>query len=407
MNKKLRVCFYLRSNYKTADGKTPILVRLYLNKERIILGSSSCAIEANLWDSVKGRVKGRSIQAASINNQLEHIETDLMTIFRKYEFSENLSLDLIKSEYLGKEETKGSFLSFFAEYLATIKEEVGITRAMASVEKFTVLKKRFETFIKKRYRRSDLLMGEMTYRVISEFEHFLLTDGKCCHNTVMRMLRNFKTVTIRAIKLGLMKQDPFVNYKIRFEKVDRGFLTDEEIEKLIKKEFSIKRLEQVRDIFVFSIFTGLAYIDVANLTGKNIVTLDGKQWIMPRRQKTDVPTNVLLLDIPRMIIEKYKLMMTDDDKGRLLPILSNQKMNAYLKEIADICGIEKRLSFHLARHTFATMALTKGVSIESVSKMLGHTNIQTTQIYARIINKKVEADMLSLSTKLDFSTAAI
>ena len=221
------------------------------------------------------------------------------------------------------------------------------------------------------------------------------------------MLRNFKTVTIRAIKLGLMKQDPFVNYKIRFEKVDRGFLTDEEIEKLIKKEFSIKRLEQVRDIFVFSIFTGLAYIDVANLTGKNIVTLDGKQWIMTRRQKTDVPTNVLLLDIPRMIIEKYKLMMTDDDKGRLLPILSNQKMNAYLKEIADICGIEKRLSFHLARHTFATMALTKGVSIESVSKMLGHTNIQTTQIYARIINKKVEADMLSLSTKLDFSTAAI
>lgn len=330
-----------------------------------------------------------------------------MTIFRKYEFSENLSLDLIKSEYLGKEETKDSFLTFFAEYLATIKEEVGITRAMASVEKFTVLKKRFETFIKKRYRRSDLLMGEMTYRVISEFEHFLLTDGKCCHNTVMRMLRNFKTVTIRAIKLGLMKQDPFVNYKIRFEKVDRGFLTDEEIEKLMKKEFSIKRLEQVRDIFVFSIFTGLAYIDVANLTGKNIVTLDGKQWIMTRRQKTDVPTNVLLLDIPRMIIEKYKLMMTDDDKGRLLPILSNQKMNAYLKEIADICGIEKRLSFHLARHTFATMALTKGVSIESVSKMLGHTNIQTTQIYARIINKKVEADMLSLSTKLDFSTAAI
>lgn len=160
-------------------------------------------------------------------------------------------------------------------------------------------------------------------------------------------------------------------------------------------------------LIVFYLFTGLAYIDVANLTGKNIVTLDGKQWIMTRRQKTDVPTNVLLLDIPRMIIEKYKLMMTDDDKGRLLPILSNQKMNAYLKEIADICGIEKRLSFHLARHTFATMALTKGVSIESVSKMLGHTNIQTTQIYARIINKKVEADMLSLSTKLDFSTAAI
>lgn len=406
MKRNFRVGFYLRS-YKTKDGKCPVLIRLYLNKGRIILGSAGVTVDEKIWDNTKGRAKGRSVDVAKINKDLDKIEADLIYLFHRFEYDENLSLDFIKSQYIGTENNKDSFLTFFGEYLATIKEEVGITRAMASVEKFTVLKKRFETFIKKRYRRSDLLMGEMTYRVISEFEHFLLTNGKCCHNTVMRMLRNFKTVTIRAIKLGLMKQDPFVNYKIRFEKVDRGFLTDEEIEKLMKKEFSIKRLEQVRDIFVFSIFTGLAYIDVANLTGKNIVTLDGKQWIMTRRQKTDVPTNVLLLDIPRMIIEKYKLMMTDDDKGRLLPILSNQKMNAYLKEIADICGIEKRLSFHLARHTFATMALTKGVSIESVSKMLGHTNIQTTQIYARIINKKVEADMLSLSTKLDFSTAAI
>lgn len=207
--------------------------------------------------------------------------------------------------------------------------------------------------------------------------------------------------------MGVMKQDPYANYKIRFQKVDRGFLTDEEIEKLMTKEFSIKRLEQVRDIFIFSCFTGLAYIDVSHLQRKHIVTIDGRPWIMTKRQKTDVPTNVLLLDIPRMIIEKYKEAMADDENERLLPVLSNQKMNAYLKEIADICGIEKRLSFHLARHTFATMAISKGVPVESVSKMLGHTNIQTTQIYARIINKKVENDMLNLSSKLTFSTAAL
>ena len=407
MNKKLRVCFYLRSNYKTNEGKTPILVRLYLQKERISLGSTSCSVDEKLWDNVKGRVKGRTAEAQQINAQLEHIESDLMYIFRRHEFDDNLSLDLIKSEYLGKEEDKDSFLAFYDEYLKSIREEVGITRAMASVEKFTVMKKRFEAFLKKRYNRKDLLMGEMTYKVISEFEHFLLTDSKCCHNTVMRMMRNFKTVTIRAIKMGVMKQDPFTNYKIRFEKVDRGFVTDEEIQAMMSKEFTIKRLEQVRDIFIFSCFTGLAYIDVAHLQRKHIVTLDGRQWIMTKRQKTDVPTNVLLLDIPRLIIEKYKDTMADDEQERLLPVLSNQKMNAYLKEIADLCGIEKRLSFHLARHTFATMAISKGVPVESVSKMLGHTNIQTTQIYARIINKKVETDMITLSSKLGFDTASL
>ncbi len=407
MNKTMRVCFYLRSNYKNQDGKTPILIRLYLQKERIIVGSSYCFVEEKQWESTKGRVKGRTAEAMNINRQLDRIEQDIMYIFRRHEFDENLSLDLIKAEYLGNDEEPDSFINFFDEYLNRIKEEVGITRAMASVEKFSVIKKRFEQFIKSRYNRRDLKMGELNYKVISEFEHFLLTESKCCHNTVMRMLRNFKTVTILAMKMGVLKQDPFGSYKIRFDKVDRGFLTDEEISLLMQKEFKVKRLEQVRDIFVFSIFTGLAYIDVANLTSKHIVNLNGIEWIMTKRQKTDVPTNILLLDIPKLIIEKYKEMMKDDEKGRLLPILSNQKMNAYLKEIADLCGIEKRLSYHLARHTFATMALSKGVPVESVSKMLGHTNIKTTQIYARVINKKIESDMLQLSQKLDFSTQAI
>ena len=150
-------------------------------------------------------------------------------------------------------------------------------------------------------------------------------------------------------------------------------------------------MELVRDLFVFSCFTGLAYIDVANLTPENIVTLDDKQWIMTKRQKTSVATNVLLLDIPKNIIEKYSGKIYRN--GKLFPMLTNQRTNSYLKEIADICGIKKDLTFHMARHTFATMSLSKGVSMESVSKMLGHTNIKTTQIYAHITNKKIEHDM--------------
>ena len=204
--------------------------------------------------------------------------------------------------------------------------------------------------------------------------------------------------------MGVLHHDPFANYHFHLELVDRGFLTDEEILKIVNKKLTIPRLSLVRDIFIFSCFTGLSYIDVANLTPEHLVNMDDKQWIMTKRQKTNVESNILLLDIPKQIIAKYSNKTHHD--GKLFPVLSNQKMNAYLKEIADICGIGKNLTFHMARHTFATMSLSKGVPMESVSKMLGHTNIKTTQIYARITNKKIEHDMEELAGKLGkFNTA--
>ena len=211
-------------------------------------------------------------------------------------------------------------------------------------------------------------------------------------------MKIFKTITILGQKLGVLHHDPFANFRFHMEHVDRGFLTDDEILKIVNKKITIPRLSLVRDIFTFSCFTGLSYIDVANLTPEHLVSMDDKQWIMTKRQKTNVESNVLLLDIPKQIIAKYSNNTYHD--GKLFPVLSNQKMNAYLKEIADICGISKNLTFHVARHTFATMSLSKGVPMESVSKMLGHTNIKTTQIYARITNKKIEHDMEQLADKL-------
>ena len=406
MIRKFRVCFYLRS-YKTKEGKSPILVRLYLNGERMILGSAGFNVEEKQWDKSKGRVKGRTSEANKVNEALERIELDLMHVYRRCEFSDTLSLDVIKALYLGKSSDSDSFFKFFDDFLTKLKEEVGISRSQASYTKYDVIRRRFATFLKERFGRSDLRMGELSYKYISDFEHYCLTAIKLKQNTTMRIMRNLKTVILRAQKMGLLKNDPFLNFKIRFEKTDRGFLSDEEIAKLMNHRFSVKRLEQVRDIFVFSCFTGLAYIDLVQLSKEHIVKIDGREWIMKNRQKTDVPSSVLLLDVAKQILNKYKEQMADDPHGRLLPVCSNQKMNAYLKEIADLCGIEKRLSCHLARHTFATLALSKGVSVESVSRMLGHTNIQTTQIYARIVNKKIESDMLSLSSKLDFVSAAL
>ena len=249
-----------------------------------------------------------------------------------------------------------------------------------------------------KYSRKDIGLNEFTPAVVQDFHLYMSTVTGCAYNTSVKKVKTLKTITIYAQKRGFLLHDPFVNHHFHMEPVDRGFLTDEEILRVANKDLGIQRLELVRDIFIFSCFTGLAYIDVSNLTPDHIVTMDDKQWIMTKRQKTSVETNVLLLDIPRAIIAKYSHKTYRD--GKLFPVLTNQKTNSYLKEIADLCGIKKKLTFHLARHTFATMSLSKGVPIESVSKMLGHTNIRTTQIYARITNKKIEHDMEQLSEKL-------
>lgn len=212
-------------------------------------------------------------------------------------------------------------------------------------------------------------------------------------------MKFFKQVINKAIRAGLITVDPFNGYKISVQRVDRGFLSEDDLKKMMEKEFASKRLEQVRDIFVFACFSGLAYIDLANLRVDNIQKMfDGRLWIVTHRQKTNTKVTVPLLPPAIKILKKYEGKYLD---GQLLPIITNQKLNCYLKEIADICGIEKNLTFHLARHTFATtMTLGKGVPIESVSKMLGHTNIQTTQIYARITNEKISHDMENLAKNL-------
>ena len=237
---------------------------------------------------------------------------------------------------------------------------------------------------------------------IRDFEVYLLTHEKVSHNTMAKFMQFFKRIFILARNNGIIVHDPFGNYKINLKKVDRGYLSEQELNKIMKKKFTAKRLEQVRDVFIFSCFTGLSYIDVKDLTKKHLcVAFDGNIWIMTKRQKTGININVPLMDIPKKILEKYDGMLPDD---KALPVLSNQKLNAYLKEIADLCGIDKNLTFHLARHTFATtITLSKGIPIETVSKMLGHTNIQTTQIYARITNNKISEDMQGLSEKFSES----
>lgn len=398
MRKCFKVSYYVRSNYENKQGKSPLMIRIFLNGEMMNIGSAGIYIDKKLWSNSTSRMKGRSIDALNVNAQLDLLSSTLLGIFKKYEDDEELSLEKIKSAYLGKNSSLDTVMDIFDKYLEDLKSLIGTSKTQATFNKYAVARKHFSSFLKYKYGRNDIMPKELTYIVIHDFDVYLKTVLQLKANSATKTLKFFKTVIIFAQKSGKMTHDPFMNFRFQAEKVDRGFLTDEEIQCMMKKTFDIPRLEQVRDIFIFSCFSGLAYIDMVNLTEDNIVVLDGKKWIIVNRHKTNVPSNILLLDIPLMIIDKYK---GKDNSGRLLPIISNQKMNAYLKEIADVCGIKKRLTCHLARHTFATMTLSKGVPIETVSKMLGHTNIKTTQIYARITNKKIESDMMVLAAKLD------
>ncbi len=242
-----------------------------------------------------------------------------------------------------------TLLQLFRKHNDDVAQLIGKSLTQATYQKYERTRKHIESFIKHKYNLSDIYIKEVNPMFIRDFEVYMMSIGNCEANTTAKFMQFFKRIILIARENGLLQTDPFATYKIRLKKVDRGYLTKPEIAKLAQKEFDSERLGQVRDLFVFSCFCGLAYIDLKNLTYDNIqIGLDGKEWIMTKRQKTDIKVDVPLMSIPKMILEKYKDKLSD---GKILPMISNQKLNAYLKEIGDICGIKKVLTFHLARQT--------------------------------------------------------
>ena len=266
--------------------------------------------------------------------------------------------------------------------------------------RYKICKNRVQEFLKKEMHADDIPVESINKRLLDKFYLWNRTVYKIGNNTAIHFMHKFSTVYKMALDYGWVSGNPFHMLKLRKDKTERAYLTIDELERLANKEFSSERLERMRDIFLFCCYTGLAYIDVKTLTTENLVQkADGKWWIVTKRTKTEVPVNVPLLEVPMRLIKKYEPLR----KGNLVfPVYSNQKSNDYLKEIAALCDIHKDVTFHVARHTFATtVTLENGVPIESVSKMLGHTNVQTTQIYARITERKINLDMDQLSKKLD------
>lgn len=405
MNSAVSILFYIKRAKINVDGVCPIYTRVTINSKRFEF-STNKFISPDKWSTEGAKVKGNSEDARSINNQLDIIKNQIMDAEKRlYKKEIQINSENLRNELFGIKERERLLIPIFTEHNRKIKELVGSEYAPGTLERYETSLKHTKDFLQWKYRVSDIDIEKIDHAFITEYEFYLRTERKCANNTAVKYIKNFHKIINICLANGWLTKDPFANYKAKVKEVIREFLTEQEIQSLMEKEFVSERLELVRDIFVFSCFTGLAYIDVKQLTPDNIVLgIDGDKWINKNRQKTDTNSKIPLLPTAQYIVDKYSDYPVNKNKGTILPILSNQKMNSYLKEIATVCGINKELTFHIARHTFATtVTLSNGVPIETVSKMLGHTNLKTTQHYAKILDKKISEDMKILKDKFSIN----
>jgi site-specific recombinase XerD len=401
MKTKINVLFYLRKSKVNAVGRMPIFCRITINSQRFDTSTGHYVEEAK-WSSETSRMKGNSEEARSINGQLELIKSNVYETEKKLFMKEvDITFESFKTEYQGKKERNRFLVPIFQDHNNKIKALLGKEYAPGTLERYTTSLKHTIEFMQWKYNISDIDITKIDHAFIADYEFWLRSVRNCANNTAVKYIKNFHKIIKICLANDWMDKNPFANYKSKVKEVERVYLTEDEIQAIIEKEFKTERLALVRDIFLFSCFTGLAYIDVKNLTKSHVsIGIDGEKWIFTHRQKTESASKIPILPVTQMIIDKYENNPQSINNDKLLPILSNQKMNAYLKEIAAVCEIEKELTFHIARHTFATtVTLTNGVPIESVSKMLGHKNLRTTQHYAKVLDRKVSDDMKLLKDK--------
>ncbi|MDX1760829.1 MAG: site-specific integrase [Christiangramia sp.] len=395
------ITFYLKKSKATEDGRAPIYVRITVDGRRAET-SLYRKVPIEEWNTKSNCMGGNTPEAFSVNQQISKVRNQIYAHFQRLSEDDSyVSALQLRDAFLGRDKKQKMVLNIFEDHNKQIEALVGQEYAPGTLERYRTAKKHVTDFIRWEYKVEDLPIQKVDHRFISRFEFYLKSKRKCAHNSTIKYISNFKKIVRIAFANDWIKKDPFLHWKARIKIVDREFLTEPELQTMLEKKFGMERLDQVRDIFVFCCFTGLAYVDVQKLTKNDIVVnIEGNRWIKTKRTKTKTRSNIPLLPIAEYILQKYK-SHPGISEGKILPVLSNQKMNGYLKEIGDLCKIKKNLTFHLARHTFATtVTLQNGVPIESVSKMLGHTSVRTTQHYAKILDLKVSEDMEALKKRL-------
>ncbi|MDY2915834.1 MAG: tyrosine-type recombinase/integrase [Alloprevotella sp.] len=394
-----KVLFYVNGS-KEKNGIVPIMGRVTINGS---VAQFSCkqTIPKTLWDAKGNRAKGKSIEARDINHALDNIKAQIIKHYQRISDREAyVTAEMVRNAYQGIGSEYETLLGAFDKDNATFQKRVGTDRVKGTYMARVRARNHVAAFIKANYKRSDLSMLELTPDFIKEFAVFLSTDRGLQNGSIWTNCMWLKGVVMRAHFNGLIPRNPFAQFHISPNIKEREYLTEEELKTLMTHEFANAKLSYIRDIFVFASFTALSFVDVKELTTDDIVEVNGEKWILSKRHKTKVPFQVKLLDIPLQIIKRYEEFQTDKS---VFPNLNYWSICKPLKKMIKECGITKDISFHCARHGFATLALSKGMPIESVSRVLGHTNIVTTQLYAKITTQKIDHDLTMFGDKLNQS----
>jgi len=401
------VRFMTRASKNTQNSNERLYARITVAGERteVSLGQD---IASGLFDQNAQRCLKSSKEARLANDFLETVKYKLNDYRKELMLDGNeITADSLKRKYMGiplnDEIYTPTILELYEIHNSKMKELVDIDIAKATYKRHSTSKSHVASFIKYQFGQDDLELDRIDFRFLSDYEHYFKIVKKCNHNSTMKYIKNLGKVIRLGLAEGYMTRNPFDKFKLTYKTVQRDILTIEEVEKLVKMKIPEERLDRVRDLFVFCIYTGLAFVDVTNLKMEHLVkTNEGTTWIKNSRCKTSVSFLIPLLPIPVRLIKKYEGFFKRDIDGSVLPTLSNQKYNSYLKELAIRAKISKNLTSHLARHTFATtITLNEGVPLEVVSKMLGHSDTKTTQIYAKIQEKAIMTGMKKLMDKDD------
>ena len=400
MQDLLSVLFYVRKSKSENATHATIYLRITYDGKRVEI-STMRKVPLAKWNAKANKMEGTSVAAKQINRHLDNLKNKIyLSHQRLIDDKVEVSAINIKNEYLGNNEVRKFILGMFEEHNTGMEKLIGKDYSIRTLQRYKTTKKHLAAFIYSSYKLNDFPVKDIDTKFVNAFVYYLKTTQNLTHNSALKYLAYFKKIVRVAFTNGWMEKDPFYNFKLKIQQIDREFLNKDEIIKIMEKDFFIPRIQHVRDVFLFSCYTGLAYSDVEKLTKDDIVKgIDGNLWIKIKRTKTKTLSSIPLLPIAQKLVEKYADV--NNSKGKLFPVYSNQRMNSYLKEIADSCGIKKNLTFHIARHTFATtVTLTNGVPIESVSKMLVNKSLKTTKHYAKILDEKLSEDMHLLKQRL-------
>ncbi len=394
----VKVSFYLKKSEADEKGRCPVMARLTVGRYSETAFSLKMSVPKKMWNS--GRATGRSVAACEINRRLDEIRAAALSVFREQTaIHDVVTAHDVKHILLGMASGQETLMSYFRNFIDKFEKRVGVNRTASSLKSYRLTYRHVEKFLNEKHRLTDIPFTALDRSFIDRFDLHLRTDCRLGLGTIKQLTTNFRTIIGEAIADGILTSNPFWGYEAERPKREQKHLTAEELELIMTTPLHNARLYHVRDLFLFSCYTGIPYCDMCLLRKDNLVTDEnGTQWIRMTRMKTGIDYEIPLLDIPVYIIEKYRDIEPD---GRLFPMYSNTEMNRQLKVIAAKCGIERRMVFHSARHTYATeITLSHGVPLETVSRMLGHTEISTTQIYAKVTNDKIDADTRSLDSKI-------